>query len=167
MHGGSIELPLEDFKQMRILLLEKYKKKNRDYTEWCLLLSGYLIKENEYDEGIQLMNRALENSQERYYYESSSVSAITDYVLVLFYLGDFYLKNKENHMLSLFYYSKAYEILNRANKETSGKMSNYVEWMLDLSKKIDELINEKETLIEQKMVVSVINGKNNYINSKN
>lgn len=161
IHGGNVELSIEDFKKMKTLLLEKYKNESRDYVEWCLLLSGHLIKEHEYDDGIQLMSRALEKSQEKYYHESSSVSAITDYALVLFHLGSFYLKNKENHMLSLFYYSKAYEILSDVSKDTSSKMENYIEWMLDLSKKIDELINREETLLEQKMVVSVINGKNN------
>lgn len=163
MHGGNIELSLEDFKKLKILLLEKYKGRSRDYVEWCLLVSEYLIKEHEYDDGIQLLSRALDKSQEKYYHESSSVSAITDYALVLFHLGSFYLKNKVNHMLSLFYCSKTYEILSDVSKDTSSKMENYIEWLLDLSKKIDELINREETLIEQKMVVSVINGKNNYI----
>lgn len=51
------------------------------------------------------------------------------------------------------------------SKDTSSKINHYVEWTLDVSKKIDELISE-ETLLEQKMVVSVINGRHNYISSK-
>lgn len=165
MHRGNIELSLEDFKKMKISLLEKYKGRSRDYVDWCLLVSGYLIKEKEYDDGIQLMSRALEKSQERYYRESDSTPAITDYVLALFYLAEFYIKNKKNHMLSLLYYSKALEVLNNVSNDTSSKMSNYVEYTLDVSKKIDELL-KGETLPEQKMVVSVINGRHNYTSSK-
>lgn len=165
MHGGNIELPLEDFKEMGILLLKKYKGRSRGYVEWCLLVSVYLIKEYAYDDGMQLMNRALEKSQEKYYCDSDSVSTITDYVLALFYLAEFYMKNKKNHMLSLLYYSKALETLNNVSKNTSSKMNHYAEWTLDVSKKIDDLIND-ETLLEQKMVVSVINSRHNYTSSK-
>ena len=160
---GNIELPLEDFQKMKKLLLEEYWKENKDTIEWSLLLSGYFTRYHKYDEALQLLDKALEDSQERYHAECNSVSAIEAYATTLFYLAEFYLKEKKNLMLSLAYYTKCYEILITVDKTISEKIIHYTEWLQDISKNIDKLICENTSLLEQKIYVCMINGKSNYM----
>ena len=47
---GDIQLPVEDFLKIKKLLIEYYYNDDKDLAIWCLLVSGYLCKYNQYDD---------------------------------------------------------------------------------------------------------------------
>ena len=74
---GDIQLPVEDFLKMKELFVKHYYSNNsRELSEWCLLVSGYLVKYNRSDAVMELFETAMNDIQLRYYTDQKNVAVL-------------------------------------------------------------------------------------------
>ncbi len=166
---GDIQLPVEDFLKMKELFVKHYYSNNsRELSEWCLLVSGYLVKYNQYDAVMELFETALEDIQLRYYTDQKNVAVLEIYLTVLFYIAEHYLNERSDYIYAVLYYAKAYEVLISQTKEIRDKMKNYDQWLDDIFEKIELLMKmaEDNKLIDMRMVTSMLNAIVQYRNEK-
>lgn len=157
---GDIQLPAEDFLKMKKLFVERYYCRNsRDFSEWCLLVSGYLVRYNKYDDAMELLESALDDIQLRYYTDSQNVAVLEIYITVLFYIAEHYFKEKNDYVYAVLYYAKSYELLISQSKEIRDKMKNYDQWLDDIFVKIEMLMKmtEDNKLIDMRMLTGMLN----------
>ena len=156
---GDIQLPVEDFLKIKELFTEHYCGiKNRDFSEWCLLVSGYLIRYKKYDDVMHLLGIALEDIQLRYYTDQQNVAVLEVYLTVLFYIAEHYFKERQDYIYAVLYYAKAYELLISQRKEIRDKMNNYDQWLDNIFEKIELLmrIAEDNKPIDMWMLISML-----------
>lgn len=166
---GDIRLPVEDFLKMKELF-EKYyySRKSRDFSEWCLLVSGYLVKYNQYDAVMELLETTLEDIQLRYYTDQKNVAVLEIYITVLFYIAEHYFKERKDYIYAVLYYAKAYELLISQSKEIRDKMKNYDQWLDDIFEKVEMLMKmaDDNKLVDMRMLTGMLNSIVQYCNEE-
>lgn len=166
---GNIQLPVEDFLKMKELFVKHYySNSSRELSEWCLLVSGYLVKYNQYDAVMELFETALEDIQLRYYTDQKNVAVLEIYITVLFYIAEHYFKERKDYIYAVLYYAKAYELLISQSKEIRDKMKNYDQLLDDIFEKIELLMKmaEDNKLIDMRMLTSMLNSIVQYCNEE-
>ncbi|MCR5834940.1 MAG: hypothetical protein K6G88_00355 [Lachnospiraceae bacterium] len=145
---GNIDLPAETFIKIKDILVNYYNHNintARDFAEYCLVVTGYLIKYNRYEEVLKLYELALKTSQSNYYKYQDNADIVETYALVLFYLAEHYFKERKENMYAILYYTKAFDVLlnNKSKMIIRKGNAKYVSWLSDIEDKI-KLITDME-----------------------
>ncbi len=157
---GNMDLSVDDYLKMKCLFEKNYYSREcKDFPLWCLVVSGYLIKYQEYGTAMEILEMALLDAQLRYYTDLQNVSVLEIYLTVLFHIAEHYFKERLDFIYAALYYAKLYELLISQSKEIRNKMGNYDQWLDDVFEKIELLMEmaEDNQLIDMRMLTSMLN----------